>query len=305
MTVASPGREEHGSLPEAGLRRRRRHVPVVWAVPLVAALIALYLLAEQVLDYGPSIVIQFMDGKGIRPGQTDVEYRGVSVGRVESVELDPGLNAVRVKVRLRRNAEALARQDTRFWIVRLQSGLDSFSHVGEAVGTVFSGPYIAVLPGGGPPAKSFSGLETPPVIEQHGALHIVLHTAEIGSLHPGLPILYCGIEVGAVQDFGLNPKATGVDIHASIQSRYAKLVHTDSQFWNVAGGHASFSLFNGLRVEVQSLQSLLTGGIAFANPPAEKFVPASEGQEFALGRQPPSPRSPKRAHPGPPVLPGS
>jgi paraquat-inducible protein B len=270
-------------LPEAVIGKNKWALSAIWVVPLVAILVVGYLLVSHLINYGPLITIQFEDGSGIRAEQTDIEYRGVSIGQVKRVELTKDHRHVLVIARLQRSAETIASQGTQFWVVRLQGGLESFAHVGEAVGTVFSGAYIDVLPGTGPPGKYFIGLDTPPAVEQQGALHIVLRAANVGSLRPGVPILYKGVEVGAVQDFKFTPKFTAVEIQAVIKPEYAKLVRANSHFRNVTGGHMRFGLFKGLHIDVQSLRSLLYGGIEFSSPSESKSKPATDGMEFLLG----------------------
>lgn len=270
-------------LPKAVIRKRQWSISAIWVVPLIAVIVAGYLVAKQFEDYGPLITIQFEDGSGIRAEQTDVEYRGVSIGQVKGVELTSDHRHVLVKVRLQRSAETFARQGTQFWVVRLRSGIESLAHVGEAVGTVFSGPYIDLLPGSGPPRTHFIGLDTPPAVEQQGALHIVLHTRNVGSLRPGVPLLFRGVEVGAVQGFKLAPEANGVDIQVVVRPQYARLIRSDSRFWNVTGGHVRFDLIKGLQVDVQSLRSLLSGGIEFSSPSGPRSKPAVEGMKFQLG----------------------
>jgi paraquat-inducible protein B len=73
-------------LPRARIRRRR--LPnVAWLVPIIAALVAGYLIWDRLGERGPEIVISFADGAGVRVGVTPVKYRGVEVGEVTGVGL--------------------------------------------------------------------------------------------------------------------------------------------------------------------------------------------------------------------------
>ena len=98
----------------------------------------------------------------------------------------------------------------------------------------------------------------------------------------GAPVLYRGFEVGDVQDSRLNTAATAVDIDVTIRPQYTKLVRSNSRFWNVSGANAHFGLFKGLQVNVQSLRSLVVGGIAFSTPENPKAGPAKNGMVFHL-----------------------
>ncbi len=55
-------------VPTAGARRRRR-IPLVWFVPLVAGLIGLWLDWDTYSKRGPTITIPFDDADGLQAGQ--------------------------------------------------------------------------------------------------------------------------------------------------------------------------------------------------------------------------------------------
>jgi paraquat-inducible protein B len=269
-------------LPQARLKRRRWGLPVVWLVPLAAALVAGYLVYDRVRDIGPLITIAFKDASGVKAGQTDLEYRGVQMGEVKSVELARDRQSALVQVRLRRPAATIARDGSEFWIVRIQGGIENLANLG----TVITGAYLAVKPGSGKPLKSFVGLDHAPVGAQGQGLKIVVRTRRLGSLRPDSPVYYRGVQVGAMAAGRLSADATAVDIPVFIDQPYAKLVRKDSRFWNVSGVDLHFGLFRGLNVRMQSLRSLATGGIAFATPDEPKDEPAKDGTVFRLHEKP-------------------
>ena len=87
----------------------------------------------------------FCPGATFKGGQTEVRYRGVPIGEVSAVDLSDGAEYVVVRARLRRSAGPIARDGSVFWIVRPEVGPTSIS----GLRTVFTGPYIQVLPGTG------------------------------------------------------------------------------------------------------------------------------------------------------------
>jgi paraquat-inducible protein B len=110
----------------------------------------------------------------------------------------------------------------------------------------------------------------------------VLHAQRRGSLQPGSPIYYHGIEVGVVENVQLSNDAQQLDIPIFIRHRYAPLVRTDSVFWTVGGADIQGGILTGVRVRVESLRSLFAGGIAFATPTTKFGPPADAGTEFSL-----------------------
>jgi paraquat-inducible protein B len=283
MTDTQNNPEDAEELPKAKkVQRRRWDLPVVWAVPVIAAIVAGYVVYDRVREYGPKITIKFKDGSGLKTGQTPIKYRGVQVGEVTAVELSEDQLYVLVQARLRHSAASIAREGAVFWVVRPEVGLSNVA----ALGTVITGPEIGVLPGNGEPKSEFVGLESSPVALEREGLKIVLRSNHPGSLRSNSPVYYRGVEVGTVQDVQLGADATMVDINVFIKQRYAKLVRSGSKFWNVSGADVSFGLLRGIELKMESLRSLVAGGINFATPNDPKAKPVKSGTVFILYREP-------------------
>jgi paraquat-inducible protein B len=274
----SPEKPDIDGLPEANATRRGWNLSIVWIVPLTALIVCGYLVYGRMQEFGPKLTIRFKDGSGVKAGQTTINYRGVPIGQVTTVELSQDHQTVLVKARLQRSAASLAKEGSMFWIVRPEVGLDNIT----GLGTVITGPEIDVLPGNGREQSEFIGLEKAPAAAQEKGLTIVLSTGRLGSLRPGSPVFYRGIEVGSIRDYQLGPNATKVQIHVFIKQPYAKLVRNSSKFWSVSGVDVNLSWFSGLQINMESLRSLAAGGIAFATPDDPKDEPAKEGMIFPL-----------------------
>jgi paraquat-inducible protein B len=260
--------------------RRRRVLRLVWIVPAMAIAVAAYLLWQRLQEYGPEIKVTFADGGGLRIGQTPVRYRGVQVGEVIGVGLSEDEKRAVVRIRLTRFGAGLAREGSRFWIVRPRVGL------GQVTGltTVLSGPEINVIPGkpGEPARYEFTGLDNPPPAIE-GGLPIVLR-GEHPKMRADAPVYYRGVEVGVVQKIDLAPNALSADVHVIIYPRFAALVREGSAFWDVSGLNVKAGLLKGLEIELESLRTFLSGGIEFASPPGTPR--AKPGTVFFLYGEP-------------------
>jgi paraquat-inducible protein B len=271
---------EARDLPQAKIKKQSRFSPV-WIVPLVAAIVASWLVFKYARQAGPVISIQFDDGNEIEANQTTLQYRGVHVGDVLSVQLTRDAQHVEVQARLDRSAESLARDGSVFWIVRPEMGASGL----HGLETIVSGPYIQVQPGNGREQKKFIGAEEPPILKtSEGGLEIILTTPSLGSLTIGAPVYYRGMEVGSVRYFVLGKDSTAVNVHILIETNFAPLVRTDSKFWNAGGISANFGLFSGFSMNAESLKALVIGGIAFATPPSPGTL-ASNGSTFPLNEK--------------------
>lgn len=266
-------------IPRARVRRRRL-VRLVWVVPVIAVAVAAWLVFQRIQDLGPEIKVTFDDAGGLRVGQTPLRYRGVQVGEVSGVDLSNDEKRAIVKIRLKKDAAHIARDGSRFWIVRPRVGWGTFT----GLNTVLSGPELQVIPGKADAAekREFTGLDSPPASIE-GGLHIILR-AERPKMRADAPVYYRGVEVGTVQKLDLAPNALSADVHVIIYPRFAALVREGSSFWDVSGLNVKAGLLKGLNIEFESLRSFVTGGIEFATPPGTKRAKA--GTVFFLYDQP-------------------
>lgn len=241
---------------------RRRTLPLVWIVPILALVVGGWMLAREFRQRGPEITIDFDHGAGVKAGATVLEYKGVAVGLVRAVELAPDLGGVRVRVRLDRAAAALARQGTEFWIVQPEIG---FSGI-RGLDTLLTGVRLRARPGQGPPASRFRGLERPPPVENPAVgREFELRADRLGSVNPGAPVYYREVKVGAVETSRLADDASAVLIRIRIRQPYVDLIRINTRFWNAGGATFRMSLL-GAEMKSTSLESLFSGGVSFATP---------------------------------------
>jgi paraquat-inducible protein B len=266
-------------IPKARVRRRRIF-RLVWVIPALALAVAAWLVYQRMEDLGPQIAVSFVDGGGLRVGQTPVRYRGVQVGEVSGVKLSEDEKTVVVRIRLQRSAAGLARDGSQFWIVRPRIGFGQIT----GLNTVLSGPEIHVLPGkpDAPTKSEFAGLENPPIAVE-GAMRIVLR-GERPKMRVDAPVYYRGVEVGVVHKIDLAPNALSADVHVVIYPRYAGLVREGSSFWDVSGLSLKGGILKGMEVQFESLRAFITGGIEFATPPGTPR--AKPGTVFFLYDEP-------------------
>lgn len=259
--------------------RSRRTLPLIWVVPLLAFIIGGWLIARNARDHGPEITIRFQNGAGIEVGKTILEHKGVTVGTVQSVQLDEKLEGVIVRVQLAKNAASLARTGSQFWLVRPEIG---FSGI-KGLDTLLTGARLKIHPGTGEPAKEFVARAKAPLPENNdGGRLFILRSDKLGALTPGAPVFFREMKVGFIETHRLTPDADGVLVRIRIRSPYDQLVRLNTRFWNSGGVVVKISLL-GAEIRSNSLESLVTGGVAFATPEGgTNSTPADNGTEFEL-----------------------
>lgn len=284
MSDDSPGTPpgDGGRFPEARVvpARRKRLPSLVWAVPLVAALIGGWIALHAILSKGPTVNITFKTAEGIEAKKTKIKYKNVDVGEVKSVTLSDDHTQVVVTAELARNLANALVSDTRFWVVRPRVSGSSVS----GLTTLLSGSYIGIdLGKSGEETRDFTGLETPPIVTGDApGRQFVLHAEDIGSLDIGSPVYYRHIQVGKVVGYDLDGDGRNVTIKVFIDQPYDKYVTTNARFWQASGFDVTLDA-TGVKVDTESLASIIAGGVAFQAPSTEPAGdPAGANWDFNL-----------------------
>lgn len=250
------------AIPMAVVRRQSRF-SAVWIIPLVAALVGAWLGYKTISEQGPSITITFKEAEGVEAGKTKIRYKNVEIGQVRSLKLAPDLSGVIVIADLVSGADRYLNDKTRFWIVHARVSAGQVS----GLGTLFSGAYIGMDPVlDGTPRIDFKGLDTPPeVTTEDPGRHFVLRADGLGSLDVGSPVFYRKVQVGSVVGHTLSEKGDAVEIRVFVRAPYHTLVQKNTRFWNAAGIDVAIDA-NGVRINTESLASIMIGGVAFETP---------------------------------------
>lgn len=197
----------------------------IWAIPIAALLVVIWLGARALLAGGTSITIRFTDAHEMKEENTDVVLRGAQVGHVTSVKLNDDGTAVIVKASIDQQAEKFLTTGTRFW---LRGAKPSFNDL-SSLGSLLSGPTIVMDPGPGKESRHFRGLERAPLVPSSAArplLYEVSLQAEAGSLSGGDPVTLRGFTVGEVRDVGFAyDPATGEISTPATLALYPSLFH--------------------------------------------------------------------------------
>ena len=252
----------------------------MWWITLICMLMAVWLAWQSLPEEGPTIVIQFPEGHGLKEGDA-VRYRGIEVGTVSSVRLNDGLSSVEARVILQPEAEDIRRKGSRFWIVRPQLSLTEIRGLETAVGA----KYIGVSPGPvtDPINDRFDGLPAAPPDELgENGLELILQADDLHGITVGAPVRWRGVEVGRVLSFGLSPDARQVNVSVRIDGDRRRLVRPDSKFWVTSGFDVDLGL-RGLKLNAESLATIARGGISFITPDAgEDDAEVKNGDVFPL-----------------------
>ena len=217
---------------------------------------------------GIRVKVKLSDFEGLQAGRTPVMYKGIQVGSLKALKVDPDLSSASADLTLDPLAEDYLVDGTQFWVVKPSISLAGITGLEALV----KGNYIAIRPGdkGAAPQREFEArAKAPPLDLRAPGLHLVLFTDSLGSLEVGSPILYKQVKVGSVQSYQFSRTRKQLIIGVHIEKEYEGLVNGSTRFWNASGITLSGGLTAGIQVKSESLQSLMAGGIAFETPEAK------------------------------------
>lgn len=231
---------------------------------------------------GIKISLTVDDARSIAAHETEILFRGVTIGKIGDVVWDKNdpYGPVVATVQLPPETEPYLTGDAKFW---LSSPGISLNEV-KGLSGLLKGTSIGILLGSKdlPAKRAFNVLSTPPPLD-YGVegLHISLITKNLASIQRGSPIFYRRIQVGTVDTFKLLNDNESIKISLYIEPEYSHLVKKHSKFWNASGVEITGGL-GGFKINAQSLKSILAGGIAFTSEVRSKSKVAKNGDSYVL-----------------------
>ncbi|MBV5339264.1 MAG: MCE family protein [Deltaproteobacteria bacterium] len=277
----TPLNPEPSSIPDAVSEPKRRYsIQLVWIIPIVAAIIGLSLAVKSFMDRGETITITFKTGEGMEAGKTEIKYKDVQIGEVKVLAIASDRSHVVVTAEISKDARGLLVKDTKFWVVRARISGGNVS----GLGTLIGGSYIGVEAGTSAEGlDTFTGLEAPPAISLDiPGRQFTLHASDAGSLDTNSPIFYRRMQVGQVIATELDRDGKGVTIKVFIRAPFDQYVKTNSSFWHASGVDLTLNA-SGVKINTESMVSILLGGISFQTPQGRiEATPAPSNSAFTL-----------------------
>jgi paraquat-inducible protein B len=262
------------------LNRKKTRLSLVWIIPILAALIGIWVAAVKIMDEGPKITIILKSAEGLEAGKTKIRYKGVDVGTVKAIRLTDDHQHVVATVEMVPKSEDSLVEDTKFWVVSPRISGASVS----GLGTLISGSYIGVEIGKSHiKQREFTALDVPPLVTSDiPGRFFVLKTANLGSVDFGTPIYFRRLKVGQVASYELDKDGKKLTVKVFVYAPYDQYVTPETRFWQASGVDVSLTA-SGLNVQSESVLSMLVGGLAFETPATGPVLPPADANtEFTL-----------------------
>jgi paraquat-inducible protein B len=239
---------------------KKMEFPLIWLLPLIALAVSSWLVYRALSEKGPLITIVFPTAEGLDVDKTKIRYLDVEVGKVSAIRINDDMKTILVTAQMSSDAADYLTDTTQFWVVKPQVGLAGIS----GLGTLLSGAYIELKPGKpGTTKDHFVGLTAPPLLKSHvEGTQFILETSDIGSMRPGTPLSFHGINVGEVISQELSKDADSIRLSVFVNAPYDQFVRKHTVFWIDSGISVSAGA-DGFKLRTGPLISLLSGGITF------------------------------------------
>ena len=234
----------------------------IWLVPLIAILVAGWMLYQNWSSQGPVITLIASNADGLETGKTKLKSRNVDVGRVIDIQLSDDYENAIIQVQMNQGTQQMLRDDAQFWVVKPRVGKAGVS----GLGTLLSGAYINMTPGEKGELKTdFAILNQPPLSTESDGVRLILSNKEGSKLEVGSLVHFRGYEVGYIEKVGFDAKKREITYQVVVRSPYDALVSSNTQFW-MTPGLAFKSSASGFEVRLDSLETFFSGGITFGSP---------------------------------------
>ena len=255
----------------------------VWLLPIIAIIVTSVLFINFYVETGKRITITVDDSSGIEVEKTKVRFRGLKIGSVKEIELAADKKDVIIHILLDEGFESFAVTGSRFSLIKPEVNLQGIT----GLKTLIEGQYIVVLPGvkEGKEKVEFK-LQSPVTTNTlDDTSTYILQTTDAESMSMGDSISFRGIKVGSVTKLSLGEGSSSVFIQISIENNYSYLIRENTVFWSKIGVSAKLGLFN-TDIKVNSLDSVLNGGIEFSTPTKAEAM-AKNFSKFKIAPAPP------------------
>jgi paraquat-inducible protein B len=235
----------------------------------------LYESKDAAMNQYKDVTLHAKDSYGLIAGNT-VMYKSVTIGHIESVNLNKEGVALHLKINSR--YADLIKEDTLFWSEVFEVSLQGVKNFSAAL----KGTYIVIEPGSsGEEGEYFHLMPKKPVAHfKENGLRVVVQAQRLGGIKENTPLYYRQLRIGSVSQYRLSDDATDVDIEVFVEPCYAHLIRANSYFYNASGISVDLSL-SGAKIETESLESILTGGIGVVTPD-DSAEQAKDSQLFVL-----------------------
>ena len=187
----------------------------IWAVPIAAVGIVVWLMLRALSSRGIDVTVSFENAAGMSVNNTKVLYRGLDVGVVSNLRLARGGRQILATLDIDGDLAPYVNSGSQFYLEGAHPSLTDPA----SLKSIVSGPILELVPGDGAPARHFVGREGKPPERLAVALpYLVTFNTPIGGIRPGSSVTLGGFAVGEVAstELATQPSTGRIETHAVV-----------------------------------------------------------------------------------------
>jgi len=265
---------------------------LIWLLPIIALCVGGWLVYKSYRNVPTKIVMYFPLGSNLKPNETELKFESVRLGVVTATRLTSDLKGIEADIDVAKKASIMLQEDTVFWLVSPKITMSRVS----GLDTIVTGSYITMQLGETtskltrdefrklkPSRFEYTALHEPPPRPVYlGGLQLQVSSTGASAISEGAPVTFKKFTVGEVDNVSLSKDGKVIQYRLFIEDEYKHLINTKTRFWNASGITLKGALTN-IEFKMDSLNSVLVGGVSFGNEPSEDAGGVVENfHEFVL-----------------------
>ena len=237
---------------------------------------------EAILERGPTITISFKTGEGLEAGKTKIKYRDVDIGLVKRSRSPTTASGSSPPREFAKERRQLLVEDTPVLGRAAADHRERGVRARHAVLGPATSSWIPARQRSRGTTSSLSRCRRSSPMTSPGASSCCAPRTSVRMTWA--PLYFRRVLVGEVVARELDKDGKGVSLKIFVRAPYDQYVTTNTRFWNASGVDVSLDA-TGIRVQTESLVSILIGGIAFQTPPDAGVAPAADASSLSTLRR--------------------
>ncbi len=254
-------------------KRKKSIIILAWIAPILAIIISVSMVYEHYTKIGNEIEIRFHDINGLDVRQSHIQYNGLHIGDLNSIEIDDkNINQFIVKATIYSQYNYLVKEGTMFYKVSPQLSLKEVS----ALSNILKGNYIEIVPATTNLVKLqklkkqtiFKGYDTKP--SKKGVVFTI--TSDKGDFDLTSTILYKGLPIGEIVEKSIDQFT--IKYKVLIYDKYKYLISSKTKFYKINPLELKASL-EEINLKIPSIKTMISSAIGFVTPQHDKNIQKS------------------------------
>ena len=254
-------------------KRKKSIIILAWIAPIIAIIISVSMVYDYYTKDGYIVQITFKNIDGLDLRQSHIQYNGLHIGDISSIELDKkNINRFIIHAKIYTQYNYLVKEGVIFYKVSPKISLNEIS----ALGNILKGNYIELVP----PTQNiqelkkintqfiFEGYDEKP--KNSGIIFDI--NSNDGSYSIGSAIVFKGLQIGEIVKKKINNYS--IIYKVLVYDKFKYLISSSTKFYQINPFEFNASLEN-INIKIPSIENILSSSISFVTPSYDENIKPS------------------------------